>query len=510
MRKIIFMSVALCCTHFLLAQSPAVLKIRQYRQANEHAIISEFVSFLKLPNIVGDSIGIYKNAVFIMDAMKKRGVTNIQLLTPASNKAVPAVYGEVITPGATQTIIFYAHYDGQPVNAAQWAKGLSPFEPKLLSNSLEQNGSFIEFPTADKSFDPQWRIYGRSASDDKAGVMVILNAYDAIVKTGMKPAVNIKFFFEGEEEKGSDFLHEILQQYKSLLQSDLWLICDGPVHQSGKKQVVFGVRGDTRVDITVYGSKRPLHSGHYGNWAPNPAMMLVQLLTSMRDKDGNITIKDFYADVIPLSEMEKKALEAIPPVDEQMKKELGFNKREMKDNNLVQSIGLPSLNINGINSANVGKNASNVIPTTATAVLDLRLVAGNDWKKQQQRVVEHVRSQGYYITTAEPTEEERSRYDKIAKIELKSGYNAQKTSMDLPIAKKIIAAVQSTTTESIVLMPTAGGSLPLFLFEQYLNAKTISVPIANHDNNQHAENENIRLLNFWNGIETMAALMMMK
>jgi acetylornithine deacetylase/succinyl-diaminopimelate desuccinylase-like protein len=368
----------------------------------------------------------------------------------------------------------------------------------------------IEFPTAGKAFDPQWRIYGRSASDDKAGVMAILNAYDAIVKSGMKPTVNIKFFFEGEEEKGSDFLHEILQQYKSLLQSDLWLICDGPVHQSGKKQVVFGVRGDAHMDITVYGSKRPLHSGHYGNWAPNPAMMLVQLLASMKDRDGNVTIKDFYADVIPLSEMEKKALEVIPPVDEQMKKELGFSKREMKDHNLAQSIGLPSLNINGINSANVGKNASNVIPTTATTVLDLRLVAGNDWKRQQQRVVEHIRNQGYYITTAEPTEEERSKYDKIAKVELGTGYNAQKTSMELPIAKKVIAAVQSTSTEPIVLMPTAGGSLPLFLFEQYLNAKTISVPIANHDNNQHAENENIRLLNFWNGIETMAALMMMK
>jgi acetylornithine deacetylase/succinyl-diaminopimelate desuccinylase-like protein len=510
MRKIIFMSVAFCCTHFLLAQTPDVLKIRQYRQANEHAIISEFVSFLKLPNIVGDSVGIYKNAAFIMDAMKKRGVKNIQLLTPASNKAVPAVYGEVITPGATQTIIFYAHYDGQPVNAAQWAKGLSPFEPKLLTNSLEQNGSIIKFPTADKTFDPQWRIYGRSASDDKAGVMAILNAYDAIVKSGMKPTVNIKFFFEGEEEKGSDFLHEILQQHKTLLQSDLWLFCDGPVHQSGRKQVVFGVRGDAHVEITVYGSKRPLHSGHYGNWAPNPAMMLVQLLASMKDKDGNITIKDFYADVIPLSEMEKKALEAIPPVDEQMKMELGFSKREMNDFNLAQSIGLPSLNINGINSANVGKNAANVIPTTATTVLDLRTVAGNDFKKQQQRVVEHIKSQGYYITTAEPTDEERSKYDKIAKVTLSSGYNAQKTAMDLPIAKKIIAAVQSTTSESIVLMPTAGGSLPLFLFEQYLNAKTISVPIANHDNNQHAENENIRLLNFWNGIETMAALMMMK
>jgi acetylornithine deacetylase/succinyl-diaminopimelate desuccinylase-like protein len=510
MRKLILMSVVVCSTHFLLAQTADVLKIRQYRQANEYAIINEFVSFLKLPNIVGDSVGIYKNATFIMDAMKKRGIANVQLLTPASNKNVPAVYGEVNTPGATQTIIFYAHYDGQPVNAAQWAKGLSPFEPKLLTNSLEQNGTIIDFPTADKAFDPQWRIYGRSASDDKAGVMAILNAYDAIVKSGMKPTVNLKFFFEGEEEKGSDFLHEILQQYKPLLQSDLWLICDGPVHQSGKKQVVFGVRGDAHVDLTVYGSKRPLHSGHYGNWAPNPAMMLVQLLASMKDKNGRVTIKDFYADVIPLSEMEKKALAAVPPVDEQMKNELGFRKREMTDYNLAQSIGLPSLNINGMNSANVGKDASNVIPTTATAVLDLRLVAGNDWKRQQQRVVEHIKSQGYYVTTATPTEEERNKYDKIAKVELSSGYNAQKTAMDLPIAKKVIAAVQSTTTEQIVLLPTAGGSLPLFLFEQHLKAKTISVPIANHDNNQHAENENIRLLNLWNGIETMAALMMMK
>jgi acetylornithine deacetylase/succinyl-diaminopimelate desuccinylase-like protein len=208
--------------------------------------------------------------------------------------------------------------------------------------------------------------------------------------------------------------------------------------------------------------------------------------------------------------MEKKALAAVPPVDEQMKNELGFRKREMTDYNLAQSIGLPSLNINGMNSANVGKDASNVIPTTATAVLDLRLVAGNDWKRQQQRVVEHIKSQGYYVTTATPTEEERNKYDKIAKVELSSGYNAQKTAMDLPIAKKVIAAVQSTTTEQIVLLPTAGGSLPLFLFEQHLKAKTISVPIANHDNNQHAENENIRLLNLWNGIETMAALMMMK
>jgi acetylornithine deacetylase/succinyl-diaminopimelate desuccinylase-like protein len=451
--------VAVCFTHFLFGQTSQLLKVRKHFENNQHAIINEFVSLLSIPNIVGDSVNIRKNADFIMNAMTKRGIQNVQLLFPTTTKSVPAVYGEVMVPGATQTIIFYAHYDGQPVIPSQWAKGLSPFTPVLTSESLEKGGS------------------------------IILNAYDALVKTGMKPTVNIKFFFEGEEEAGSDHLHEILQNYSSLLRSDLWIICDGPVHQSGLKQVVFGVRGDAHVDITVYGSKRPLHSGHYGNWAPSPAMMLAKLLGSMKDDNGRVTIKDFF--------------------DEQMQKELGFSKREMKDFNLAGAINLPSLNINGIQSGAVGKNASNVITTSAAAKIDLRLVAGNDWKKQQQKVIRHIEAQGYFITYKEPTDEERAKYPKIAKIELSSGYNAQKTQMDLPIAQKVIAAVQSTTNEQVVLMPTLGGSLPLFLFEQYLQAKTITVPIANHDNNQHAENENIRLMNFRNGIETFAALMMM-
>jgi acetylornithine deacetylase/succinyl-diaminopimelate desuccinylase-like protein len=159
----------------------------------------------------------------------------------------------------------------------------------------------------------------------------------------------------------------------------------------------------------------------------------------------------------------------------------------------------------------VGKMASNQIPTFATAVIDLRLVLGNDWKKQQQKVIEHIKGQGYFVIDREPTDEERTQYGKIAKvIPSSSGYNAQRTSMDLPIVKKVIEAVKTTTTDQIVIQPTMGGSLPLYIFETILNAKTISVPIANHDNNQHAENENIRLKNLFDGIETMAALMMIK
>lgn len=494
----------------LVAQTPDVLSIRKFRENEARGIMDEFVSFLSIPNLAKDTLNIKKNTIFIMDMMHRRGIQNVQLLQPLTAGAPPAVFGEVNVPGAKQTLVFYAHYDGQPVNPAQWAKGLVPFEPKLYTSALDNNGSNIPFPN-DGKYNPGWRIYGRSSSDDKAGVDAILNAYDAIKKTGMHPSFNLKFFFEGEEEAGSTHLNEILEKYASLLQSDLWIICDGPVHQSGKKQIVFGVRGDTHLDLTVYASKRPLHSGHYGNWAPNPAMMLAKLLASMKDDNGRVTVKGFYDDVTPLTPAEKKALQDVPSVDEQMKNELGIRSSEMKEVGLSEAINMPSLNINGMESGNVGKMASNQIPTFATAVIDLRLVLGNDWKRQQQKVIDHIKSQGYFVIDREPTDEERKKYEKIIKVIAdKDSYNAQRTALDLPIAQKVIDAVRSTTSEEVVLQPTMGGSLPLFLFEKYLHAKTITVPIANHDNNQHAENENIKLQNLFDGIEIMAALMLIK
>lgn len=509
MKKPVIIFLLWSFTIELSGQSTETLRIRDHSNKNQHAILNEFVSFLSIPNIASDTLNIQKNASFIMDMMHRRGINNVQLLSPNTKGTPPAVYGEVLIPGATTTLIFYAHYDGQPVNAAQWAKGLEPFTPKLYSGSLS-TGQPISFP-ASGNYDPEWRIYARGASDDKAGVAAILNAWDAIAKNGVPLHSNIKFFFEGEEEAGSPHLSQILEKYASLLQSDLWIICDGPVHQSGKKLIAFGVRGDTHIDLTVYASKKPLHSGHYGNWAPNPAMMLAKLLASMKDENGRVTVKGFYDDVQPLNAEEIKALKEVPRVDEQMKNELGIIVTESRDKSLVESINLPSLNINGFNSANVGKQASNVIPTTATAVLDLRLVLGNDWKRQQQKVIDHIRLQGYTVIDHDPTDDERKKYPRLIKvIGDNDSYNAQRTSMSLPIIKKVITAVKSTTNEQLVLIPTLGGSLPLFVFEKYLKARTITVPIANHDNNQHAENENIRLQNFWNGIETMAALMMMK
>jgi acetylornithine deacetylase/succinyl-diaminopimelate desuccinylase-like protein len=273
----------------------------------------------------------------------------------------------------------------------------------------------------------------------------------------------------------------------------------------------FGVRGDVNMEITTYGPKRPLHSGHYGNWAPNPAQLLVTLLASMKDESGQVTVKGFYDDVIPFSAAEKKAMAEIPPVDDQLKEELGFIRPEGGGQTLYETYGYPSLNINGIRSADVGKDARNVIPAEATATLDLRQVLGTDYEKQIQRVVDHIKAQGFYVTDKDPTAEERQRYKKIAKVTSdKGGYNAQRTPIDLPISQSVIATVKRAAGGPIVVAPTSGGSLPLYLIEEYLKAKVITLCIVNHDNNQHAENENVRIQNLWNSLEQLAAIMIME
>ncbi|HTF17198.1 MAG TPA: M20/M25/M40 family metallo-hydrolase [Chryseolinea sp.] len=494
---------------FFLSATAGVAQIRKYVYApsTQQAWLQEYVELVSIPNVLGDSVNMERNAAFISEMMHKRGIKTTLLRSGKAGSA-PVVYGEVNTPGARTTLAFYAHYDGQPVNPQQWAEGLSPFTPALYSKRLDQGGTPVAFPAANQSIDPTWRLYGRSSADDKAGVFAIIAAYEAIVKNKLRPTVNLKFFFEGEEEAGSVHLDEIFQNSRSILQADLWVICDGPRHISGRKQVLFGVRGDVNVDLTVYGSKRPLHSGNYGNWAPNPAMRLAQLLASMKDDNGMVTIKGFYDDVTPLTEPERKAMAAIPPVEEDLKRDLALSKPDGDGKSLMELMTLPTLNINGMQSGNVGALAANVIPTEANAVLDLRLVLGNDVDRQIAKVVAHVESKGYKVLDRQPTDEERISYPLIATLTKRGrGYNAQRTPMDLPLAARVVDAVGTTVVDPVIAVPSLGGSLPLFLFEQYLNTKPITIPVVNYDNNQHAENENVMLQYLWEGIETMAAVM---
>lgn len=486
-------------------------KVREYRRANEWPLLREYFELLSLPNVASDNQNIRRNAARIMEMMKQRGL-DPRLLEADTPNTPPAVYAEWKTPGAQRTLLFYAHYDGQPTDPKQWTRTL-PWEPVFRTAAIEAGGQIVSDagPPVSTPINPQWRIYARSASDDKAGVMAILSAFAALKAKGIALNSNIKFFFEGEEEAGSPHLTEIIKKHKDLLAADTWIICDGPVHQSGRKQVVFGARGDTNVDVKVYAAKRPLHSGHYGNWSPNPAMMLARLLASMKDEEGRVTIDGWYSDVEPLGEAELRAIADAPKYDEELKKQLGLKRVEGGGKSLMELINVPSLNINGFGSGDIGALARNVIPTTASAVLDLRLVKGNDHNRQTQRLVDYIKKQGYHVIDREPTDAERAQYPLIARVNVRpGGYNAERTRMDLPISVAVIEAVQSTAPDKIVLLPTSGGSLPLSIITENLRTVTISVPIANYDNNQHAENENIRLQNLWDGIETFAALMTIK
>lgn len=477
----------LCLGYQLAAQTPAEAA-RQFTDAHKEALTQRFSDFLSIPNVAADPAGLQRNADLLINELRRRNVDARLLSVPG---VPPVVYGQVTVPGAQHTIVFYAHYDGQPVTPSEWDNG-SPFTPVVR----EVNG------------EP--RIYARSAGDDKAAIFAQLTALDALRAANIPLRANIRFVWEGEEEAGSQHLEQILNANRDLVHGDVWLICDGPIDQSGRQTVVFGARGDTHIEITLYGPHHGLHSGHYGNWAPNPAMMLAQLLASMKDETGRVLIPHFYDGLTPLTQIEKDALARAPANDEMLKRSFWLGHVESSGLPLLESINQPSLNVNGLSSGQTGAHATNVVPPTATADIDLRLVVGIDWREQQDRVVDFIRSRGYFIVETEPTQEILTAHPRVAKVVRDAAsYNAVRTPMDLPIAQTVIRAVQGARGE-VVLLPTMGGSVPLGAMERAAQTHTITVPIANYDDNQHTANENLRLQNLWDGVGTMAALLAMQ
>ena len=479
--------VFLCGSQALTAQTAAEAT-RQYTTAHQSELIRQFSEFLSIPNVAADPANLKRNADLLGEMLKKRGVDS-RLLSIFG--APPLVYGKIDVPGAQHTIVFYAHYDGQPVTPSEW-EGNAPFTPVIR----EVNG------------EP--RIYARSAGDDKAAIFAQFTALDALRAGKIPLRANIRFVWEGEEEAGSPHLEQILDANRDLVHGDVWLVCDGPVDQSGKQTVVFGARGDAHLEVTVYGPHHGLHSGHYGNWAPNPAMMLAQLLAGMKDDEGRVLVPHFYDGIAPLGQIERDALARAPVNDQMLMGSFWLGHVEGSGKHLLELINQPSLNINGLSSGQTGAHATNVIPPTATADLDLRLVVGVDWQEQQQRVMDYIKSRGYFVVDAEPTRETLMGHAKVALVVRdQAGYNAVRTPMDLPIAQEVIRAVQSARGD-VVLLPTMGGSVPLGAMERAAQTRTITVPIANYDDNQHAANENLRLQNLWDGVGTMAALLQME
>jgi acetylornithine deacetylase/succinyl-diaminopimelate desuccinylase-like protein len=501
MRKILI-PIALAAVA-MAQENPAGRAAHEWRQQHERAIVDEFFALLAIPNIARDRDNIQRNAEAIAAMLEKRGVAAKLVSVPGSN---PVVFGQIRTPGATRTLVFYAHYDGQPLDPKEWAS--PPFEPVLRDKPVQDGGKVIPLPAPGQPFDPESRLYARGSGDDKAPIIAMLTALDAIRAAGIQTRSNIKFAFEGEEEAGSANLERILTANKELFAGDMWLMCDGPVYQTRRQQIVFGARGDTGLDITLYGPRYELHSGHYGNWAPNPAMMLAQLLASMKNAQGRVTIDHFYDGITPLSALEKRAIAEAPPIDESLMREFWLGSTEGGGAKLNELVTQPALNVRGMASSRTGNQASNVIPATATASIDIRLVAGMDAQETNRRVVEHIRKQGFFVVDKEPDADMRRSHEKVALVTVRGGDNAVRTPMDLPLAQEIIRVVESVRGP-IVKLPNMGGSLPLTSIVRPLGTRVIVVPIANHDDNQHSFNENLRVQNLWDGIELMAGLLTM-
>ncbi|HYN21281.1 MAG TPA: M20/M25/M40 family metallo-hydrolase [Thermoanaerobaculia bacterium] len=474
-------------------------QVRAWRAQHEKEVIAELAGLLSLRNVASNRSDIQRNADHLLGMLRQRGF-EARLLTAGDSP--PAVYGELPASGAKRTVVFYAHYDGQPADPADW--GLDPWKPVLragLPGSKE-----VPLATAASPLDPEWRLYARSASDDKGPIVAMLAALDALRAAGVKPGVNIKLFLEGEEEDGSTHLPDILREHRDLLAADAWILADGPVHQTRKMQVVYGARGVIGLEVTVYGPARGLHSGHYGNWAPNPAALLVQLLAGLRGPNGEILIAGFEEDVRPLSESEKAASAAMPVVEDALRQELALGWTEGGDARLQDRIMRPALNIRGLSSAQVGRGARNAIPTEASASIDFRLVPDQTPQKVRERTEAHVRSLGFHVVHEPPDLEIRRAHPKVVLLNWDDGYAAARTPMDLPVSRAVARTLEETLGEPVLQVPMLGGSVPISMFVEALNVPVITVPIVNHDNNQHAAHENLRLQNLWDGIEVFAGL----
>lgn len=483
---------------------------RAYREAHEATLLRDFAELLSYPNRA-NTPEIREAALYIRDQMRDVGV-DTELLEMEG--VSPLVLGVLRVPGASRTLGIYVHYDGQATDPTKWTH--PPFDPTLYSAAMESGGEPIDFPADGQAVDPEWRLYARSAGDDKAPIAAILPVLRSFMEAGVTQTSNLVFMFDGEEEAGSPNLGRYMEMaHETLDDIDIWLFFDGPAHPSGRPQVVFGVRGSMGMEVTVYGATRNLHSGHYGNWAPDTGNILARLLTSMKDDEGNVLVEGWYETVEPIGQEEREALDGMPDWDGELKRELGLVRTEGEPQSLPERLLVPALNVRGITSGNTGSLARNVIPNIAVAALGIRMVKGNTSEQLRELIVDHIEKQGFHVVEEDPDMATRLRYPRIAKVTGgRNGSIAARTSMANPFAQSVLAAASLAADRAfgegaLVVAPGMGGTLPLFLFTEVAGKPAIVVPVANHDNNQHAPDENLRIANLWYAIDLYAALMTM-
>jgi len=480
-------------------ESAALAAADAHVAAHEKGIVGELRELLSLPNVATSDADMRANAALLVTMLEKRGVAARVLETPG---APVSVYGERRTPGAKRTLLFYAHFDGQPVSPeSDWKT--PPFEPVLRGGRMEAGAPAIAWADARYPLPDEARIYGRSSSDDKGPIVAMLAALDALGAAKIPLSANLKFFLEGEEEQGSPNLATTLGAHRELLKSDLWIFGDGPIDPRGLPRLALGARGVMPFSLTIYGPATALHSGHYGNVAPNPGARLAALITSMRAEDSRITIEGLAAPP-PSPAALALARSAFDTAGMLAAAGVGVSESGL---DYGEAILRPSLNVTQLLFGGSGEQR-NAIDSEATAGFDLRLVPGMTVAGARAAIEAHVKKQGYVLLSAAPTAADRLKSPKLARIEwVAGGYPASMSAPDNPGVARVMAVARAATNGEVRIAPLMGGSLPIAPIESVLATPFVIAPIVNADNNQHAPNENLRMREFRRGIGFYAALL---
>lgn len=488
-------------TTVALAQDGARIA-KAFHEQQQRQILSDFVDLLRLPNVADQQANMMANAVHISRYVEQRGF-HARTVTAGG---APYIVAERSGTEGAPSVLIYAHFDGQPVIPDDWAS--PPFEPTLWTAVPGTPGAAPLNASLDQiaQFDPEWRLVARSAGDDKAPVIALMAAIDALEQAGAMPDITIKLILDGEEERGSPTLAGILDQVKDDLAADVMLFCDGPMHQSRRRQLVLGVRGSMTVDVKTFGANRPLHSGHYGNWSPNPSETLMRVLLSLKDEHGMPVVDGFADDVTPVSPLEHDAIARMPAIDAQLKQELGLGANEQADERIEAAIMRPAIVVRGVYGGGVGAQGRNIIEPEASASLNIRLVPGQTPERVADQLKRHVEAQGFTVSDQGPAAHS-AREQHVQMAVRPGGYRAFRTPIDDPIVTRLKTILDRLDDDETLITPTMGGSLPIYRFEDELDMPIVILPVANHDNNQHGRNENLRLKNLFDAVEMYAEIL---
>jgi acetylornithine deacetylase/succinyl-diaminopimelate desuccinylase-like protein len=465
--------------------------------------LDTYQEFLSIPNDARIAGQLEPNLVWLEKEFGKRGFVG-KRLENAGIDLLLFTY-QAATRDA-ETVLFYGHVDGQPVDVSKWILS-PPFKPVYGRMTSMADGTTKYDRVATLPANPETkdtRLFARASSDAKAPIMLFLIAWDQMIADGKRPNYTVKFIVDPMEEGSSPDLPGAVKTHRETLAADHLIILDGPVHTTNQPTLVGGARGIATARLTVYGPKLSQHSGHYGNYAPNPALRLAQLLGSMKNDAGRVTIPGYY-DGIKIDAATRRLMAGVPDDLPAIHGRIGFSQPDGVGSNLQEALQYPSLNVRGMQSGWVGKAARTIIPSTAVANMDLRLVKESDGDRLLELMRGHIEAQGYYIIPEgrEPTDEERGNYPRLASFAGSTAYGAFRTDLNGPTGKWLQSALRNTFQKDPVLIRTMGGSVPIAPFVNILDVPAIVLPLVNPDNNQHSPNENILLKNYFRGAETL-------